>query len=255
MLKPRIRRCHSAGALRFGQRGLSMVELLVGIAVGLLVVAAAAMLAATQLGNNRRMLLEVQVQQDLRAAMDTVSRDVRRSGARLVPSAFVWTPAAAGTLFTPTPPTPLMEVATPSSGTDTQIIYRYQRNDFQLSNSILGFKLDSGRIQFLMMNIGGWQDLTDTKAVSITGFTVAANHEDEPTPAAPSLEQKIPCPSLCQPANDTSCWPVVKVRRFTVTTAGTAVSDPAVKRSLRAVIRPRNDQLVYAVAYPAVCPP
>jgi len=244
MLKPCPLPTRLAGGRTATQRGLSIVELLVGIAVGLLVVAAAAMLAATQLGDNRRLLLETQVQQDLRAAMDTISREVRRSGARRPASDYVWTPTANGTISATG-----VEIATPLSGTDTQLNYKYNRFDF--AGGTPGFRLNGGRVQFRLTNVSTWSDLTDTKAITIAGFTVAAGHQDEPTPAAPDPEQRIPCPNLCQPGSDTSCWPVVKVRRFTVTATGTAVSDPAVTRSLRTVIRPFNDQLVPAAA---ICP-
>ncbi len=62
------------------QRGLSLVELMVGIAVGLFIVAGTVTLATSQLSENRRVLLETQVQQDLRAAADIIARDLRRAG-------------------------------------------------------------------------------------------------------------------------------------------------------------------------------
>jgi type IV pilus assembly protein PilW len=43
--------------MRRGQRGLSIVELMVGVAIGLFVVAGAAMLLSTQLSDNRQLLL------------------------------------------------------------------------------------------------------------------------------------------------------------------------------------------------------
>ena len=61
-------------------RGLSLVELMVGVAVGLFVVAAAALMASGQLSDNRRLLLETQLQQDLRATVDIVTRELRRTG-------------------------------------------------------------------------------------------------------------------------------------------------------------------------------
>ena len=54
--------------------------MMVGIAIGLFIVAGAVALVATQLGENRRMLLETQVQQDLRAAADIITRELRRGG-------------------------------------------------------------------------------------------------------------------------------------------------------------------------------
>ena len=61
-------------------RGMSLVELMVGITVGLLVVAGASLLVSSQLSENRRLLLETQVQQDLRATADIIARQLRRSG-------------------------------------------------------------------------------------------------------------------------------------------------------------------------------
>ena len=77
------------------QRGLSLVELMVGIAIGLLVVAAAATLMSTQLNDNRRLLLETQVNQDLRAAMDIVTRDLRRAGHWSSAELAIWSAASA----------------------------------------------------------------------------------------------------------------------------------------------------------------
>ena len=68
------------GAWQRRQRGLSIVELMVGVAIGLFVVAAASMLVVTQLSDNRRLTLETQVQQDLRATADIITRELRRAG-------------------------------------------------------------------------------------------------------------------------------------------------------------------------------
>jgi prepilin peptidase dependent protein B len=61
------------------QRGLSLVELMVGLSVGLLVLAGAAVLFAQQLHAARRSAVEARLQQDLRAAADLLVRDVRRA--------------------------------------------------------------------------------------------------------------------------------------------------------------------------------
>ena len=59
-------------------RGLSIVELLVGIAVGLFVLAGATLLVSSQLSDNRQLMLETQVQQDLRASADLIARPTPR---------------------------------------------------------------------------------------------------------------------------------------------------------------------------------
>ena len=61
-------------------QGLSIVELMVGITIGLFILAGASMVLTTQLGDNRRLLLEAQVQQDLRVASDLISREIRAAG-------------------------------------------------------------------------------------------------------------------------------------------------------------------------------
>ena len=61
-------------------RGMSLVELMVGIAVGLLIVAAATCVLVSQLHDHRRLMLETQLQQDLRTASDIIVRELRRSG-------------------------------------------------------------------------------------------------------------------------------------------------------------------------------
>lgn len=239
----------SAGSMRM-QRGLSMVELMVGVAVGLLVVAAAAMMAATQLSDNRRMLLEVQVQQDLRAAMDTMSREVRRAGGRAAAFDFVWwAPELKGFMSAGG-----LEHATPVSGTTSQLNYRYERSLFDPGLS--GFKLTGSALQMLAPSVPAWSDLTDSRALTAGPLLVKAEHQGDPVAALPDADQRIPCPNLCPGTNDTSCWPFLRVRRFDIDVDGVATSDAAVKRHMRTVVNPRNNELVISAGLPfqAVCP-
>lgn len=60
--------------------GFTLVELLVGLALGLLVLAAALTLLAQQTHEQRALLVEARLMQDLRSAADLVARDLRRAG-------------------------------------------------------------------------------------------------------------------------------------------------------------------------------
>ena len=73
-------RRHPAVARLVPARGISIVELMVGITISLFILAGASLVLTTQLDSNRRLLLEAQVQQDLRTTADMISRDVRRAG-------------------------------------------------------------------------------------------------------------------------------------------------------------------------------
>lgn len=249
MLNPRLPRSGVTYACRRGPRqqaGLSLVELMVGIAVGMLVVAGAAMLTANQLADNRRMLLEAQVQQDLRASADVITREVRRSGSRQNPELFIWAPTAdgqdAGTMDDATPAT---------GGVADQVMFRYTRTG--VGGGQLGYRLNGTRVQARMTTPNTWVDLTDTKAMTVNSFTVEQRHAEIPTPAAPEPD-RLPCPKLC-PDGTNSCWPLLRVRTFEIAVTATSTSDAAVKRSLRTMSRPRNDQLLPLVAAPNVCPP
>ena len=103
-------------------RGLSLVELMVGITIGLIVVAGATLLTATQLSDNRRLLLETQVQQDLRAAADIIAREVRRGGYNAFAHSLTWDPDQPA----------LQPIANPYRGLALNngpevVTYRYQR--------------------------------------------------------------------------------------------------------------------------------
>ena len=217
------------------QRGLSIVELLVGVAVGLIVVAAATMMVSTQLADNRRLLLETQLQQDLRATADLVSRDLRRAGfwwnaqRRTVAGAA----AAAGPLdnpYTVVLPADKGEVA-------QAVTYQYahpNKIDDNLVNDDerLGYRLRSGVIE-TQLGAGNWQALTDVGALKITQFDITADTQDVP----------LACHLACSPGG-TTCPPVQTVRSYTIDIAGQAVSDAAVKRSVRSHVRLRNDTVV-----------
>ena len=210
------------------QRGLSMVELMVGVAVGLFVVAGATMVVSNQLGDNRRLMLETQIQQDLRAAADVIAKDLRRSGHWDDAKTSVWHAGATTVasnvntgLTHPEPDTAQPLVANvPASG----VQFRYTR-DGAIEQS--GFRLRNGAIQMLVG--GNWQALTDATTLRITKFEVELNSRTIP----------LACFSPCGAA--ASCPPTQTVRDITVVIEGAAVHDAAVRRGAQSNARLRND--------------
>lgn len=208
------------------QRGLSLVELMVGVAVGLFVVAGATMLVANQLGDNRRLLLETQIQQDLRAAADIVARDLRRSGYWGAAQTGVWYAGSPG--VTANPYTNLAPAVSGSAA--SSVAFNYSRG---VENNTIdaaeqsGFQLSNGVIQ---MRVGGnWQPLTDDRTLRITNFqaTMTANPI--------TLSCFLPCGAMA------NCPPTQTVREVEVVIEGRAVADANVRRSVRSNVRLRND--------------
>jgi type IV pilus assembly protein PilW len=209
---------------RIGQRGLSLVEMMVGITVGLFIVAAATMLVTTQLGDNRRLLLETQVQQDLRATADIITRELRRAGYWAGAQQSYWYPASS----TGIPKNPRAGVSL--TGID-EVTYAYDRD---INNSgPYGFKLESGRVKTFLG--GSWQELTDWNVLRVTALTIA--EQDGP----PTL---LPCPRECV-GGGTACWPTLTVREIVVTITGQAANDAAVQRTVSSRVRLRNDLVAF----------
>lgn len=220
---------------RAAQRGLSIVEMLVGVAVGLVVVAAATLMVSGQLADNRRLLLETQIQQDLRTSADLIARDLRRAG--------FWQDATRGTaaggaalgmLGNP------YAVVSPAdhAASASEVTYTYAHPSRPIDDNVVnddevyGFRLRDGVIE-TELGRGNWQALTDAATLRITRFLVTANHQ-----AAP-----LPCFRACSPG-PTPCPPVQTVRAYTIDIAGQAVNDAAVQRSVRSEVRLRNDLVV-----------
>jgi Tfp pilus assembly protein PilW len=236
---------------RRAARGFSLVELMVGIAVGMFVVAAAAIMTSGQLTENRRLLLETQLQQDLRAAADIVTRDLRRAGYWATARNGVPAPVGGGVA-----PSPYGTVTRPSS---TTVLYSYDRGPGAAS---FGFKLDSnGVLQACQADFAagcgtsGWQDLTDVNTVQITDFSITTTRAGARAETDNGNPLTIPCPALC--ADGTAgCWPTVQVRELVVSISGRSRSDTAVTRSLQVSVRLRNDGVQLSAEAPSgdACP-
>ncbi|QZA76444.1 hypothetical protein K4H28_08785 [Deefgea tanakiae] len=62
------------------QTGISLIEILVSTAVGLLLLSAAASVAISSLSSNKNSLINGKAAEDLQTMMNTITRDVRRAG-------------------------------------------------------------------------------------------------------------------------------------------------------------------------------
>ncbi len=62
------------------QRGLTLVELMVALAIGLLLTAVALVAMSQHLRENHRLLMEARLTQEMQAVLDLVSRELRRAG-------------------------------------------------------------------------------------------------------------------------------------------------------------------------------
>ena len=216
-------------AARRTAHGLSMVELLVGVAIGLLVAAGGAGFLAGNLRESRSLLVESRLMQDLRTAADVITRDLRRAGYWSGAEAGVWAPAASAVLANP------YTAIAPVAAASDSVGFRYSRdateNHSVDTNEQFGYRLRNGTLE-MQLGAGNWQALTDSGTVAITAFSV--------TPSTQEISLAAACPNACT-ASSATCPPRARVRSLALSISGRAVGDSRVTRTVRTNVRLRND--------------
>jgi type IV pilus assembly protein PilW len=228
------------------QRGMSVIELLVGVAVGLIVLAGAVKLMSDTLGSNRRLLLETRVNQDLRAAADLIVRDLRRAG--------YWNNAVSGMFSTTgsTAPAPNPHRQIDLASNVIKYSLALDSDDTVGATEWAGYRLNEGVLEFLGSRDDAgdteqWQPLTDPKVVRVTTLTISPLA----TPRVVELYTYCACLTrlTCTAADFQTSGPYestrprMTIRQFDIVVAGEAVHDPAVRREIRQSVRVRNDRL------------
>ena len=220
--------------MRRMEQGFSLVEMMVGMALGLVIVGIATTLLVSRIHEHRAMLLEARLMHDLRTSAELISRDLRRAG--------YW--GAAGESVRRSASTmgnPYAAVAPMTAASDA-IAFRFSRDEKE--NNVVdtkerfGFRLRGGAIQMLIGD-GSWQALTDTGTMTVTQLQF--------TPGVRELPLETECETAC-PAGMASCRAVQQVRSVSMAVTAHAVSDPSVVRTLRSHVRLRNDAIVESCA-------
>lgn len=217
--------------MRQRRRGVTIVELMVGVAVGLLVLAGALSLFVTNTVNSGMLLGKARMAQDLRAAADLVARDLRRAA--------YWGHAIDGTHAvgsgSAAPRNPYADV---SGSTSDGLRYAFTRdaaeNDTLDDAEQFGFRVQQGALQ-MRTSASNWQDVTDRRAVRIAddGLRITAT--------SITLPLGHLCARTCT-AGTPNC-PTTTVRRFDITLTGQSIADASVTRNATASVRVRNDAL------------
>ncbi len=226
------------------QKGMGLVELMVGITVGLIVAAGAAMVATRQINEHRRLMLEVQMQQDLRIAADLIQQDMKRAGFRGLAANGVWEPErdAGATAAKAAVASPFLAASSNQAGNEFYYQYAKANNATNVvaNSERFGIRWDQAE-QKLYIQLGmkangtdpNWQPITDPDVVKIENF------------AANVVTQQISLADLCDPmiaCNAGNC-PTQTVRRVEFTIKAVAKADSNVQRTLVVGEKLRADQI------------
>lgn len=210
--------------MRRHQTGLSLVELMLGLAIGLFIVAAGLALFAEQWREHRHATLAMRLQQDLRSAGELIARDLRRAGHWAAPSASSPNPYAA---------------FTPQAAASDAASYAYSRDAVENhrldSAEQFGLRLRRGVVE-LQLGAGQWQALTDAGTLVVSELVLA------PQERQISLLEHCarPCPV------GASCDAHVTLRRLALRITAHAAEDASLVRHVDALIRLRNDEVTGA---------
>lgn len=213
-------------------RGLSMIELLVGTAVGLIIVAAGTIVVVHNARENRSLVIEARLMQDLRTAADIVSRDLRRAGYWAASASGVRSDDGNAVIANP------YAAVTPDAAASDAVSLSFSRdaseNGVVDSNERFGFRLRTSAIE-LQLGDNNWQALTDPATLAVTTFSV------EPRTEETSLARF--CAEPCA-AGSTSCPPRQQIKSFAIAISGRSTLDASVRRSVQSAVRLRNVSVV-----------
>ncbi|MFC7461180.1 PilW family protein [Hydrogenophaga defluvii] len=204
------------------QTGLTLVELLVGMALGLVVAGGALALFLTELQTSRRLLLEARLGHDLRAAADLLARDLRRAGH--------W--EASTTSDANTNPHGAIELDDAS----LDGLFRRVRYSFDLpgSDPLSAAFAQTDHKLTLALGGSGQQELTDPAVVRITQLAI--------TPTDTHVSLAALCPQACGSPDTPNTCPTLAIRRYDIVLRAQATTDPSLQREVRTTVHVRNDQ-------------
>ncbi|MBI3146786.1 MAG: prepilin-type N-terminal cleavage/methylation domain-containing protein [Pseudogulbenkiania sp.] len=209
---------------RSRQQGVSLIELMVALGISLVLLLGMTRFLSTSLTSNASTMKAARLNQELRAIMLLISRDVRRAG--------YWGNASSGVgVGAASYSNPFGTVNTATAGC---ILYSYDRDGdgSQDSDEQYGVLLSSG---VAMLRSGGtdytctlgannsWEALSDSNVTSITTLTFSLNTSNPPYYVSGSS------------------GPNVVMRTVTITLAGQLKNDSSVKLTLTETVKLEND--------------
>lgn len=211
------------------QRGLSLVELMIGLAIGLFITAAGLSVLLGQWREHLSAIAAMRLMQDLRSASDVITRDLRRAGHWADPTVAIAATAASGAVANP------YAAFAPASAASDAARYSYSRdtteNQLLDSNEQFGLRLRSGVIE-LLLGAGNWQALTDAGTLQVVAFSIQ--------PRTQTMSLLDHCARPC-PAGSTTCDARLELRQLHVSITARATDDASLLRRLDSDVRIRND--------------
>jgi len=264
--------------LRKRQSGVTIVELLIGLAVGILVVGGAITMYVSSLRASNETLRSSKLNQEVAALMSVIVNDVRRAG--------YWESASPGEYnlnpFSQVNATSLAviddmasDIVQGATGQGTCLVYAYDATYLPgntpgtvESADLFGFRLNGTVVQMRQTGVvdgaqcvggtwdscqnGTWQNVTDPNLIEITGLTFdlagsqclnasEPNGEDDDVDGTIDEADEYDCYATVPPNG--SLEATAETRAVLVTITGRLADDTSTQITASQTVRVRNDQI------------
>lgn len=228
------------------QKGVGLIELMVGMTIGLIIVAAAGSIYITALRGGTDATRSAKLNMELRGAMDTMVSEIRRAGYHFA------------TTSTDTTANPFMQATTsltiPSASC---VLFSYDADQSGAANTadFFGFKQDGDAIA---MRSGGtapttsdgcaaandsWEKITDDNNVVVDTLSFTGTFQCWNT--ATNTSETASCATGNPVYNGAATGNrLVEVRDVSITLAGHHKADTLMQISLTQQVRVRNDKIL-----------
>ncbi len=160
-------------------RGFTLIELMVTLVLGLIVVGGVMAVFISTYQSNAQNIKMVRLNEEMRAVMSMMSRDLRRAGARDM----AWQPSLLGSAnpFANNVNWVVTKYGTEASRSCVAFAYDSDGDDTLTDADRFGYRLNAGAIELRQAGAactaGGWQNITDENVLRVLDFTVSTTLE------------------------------------------------------------------------------
>lgn len=257
---------------RKAQLGLNLVELMIGLVVGMIVLAAMTVVYLNASRGSKDTLNANRLNQDIRAVMDIMVADIRRAG--YWATAAIATPNCFTTRTTTATCTKVTDLFINNAG--NCILYSYDATyktgsvagpPAQDGIDFFGFRLNGGAVQAVsdagmsstdantVCSTLTWQSLTDSNVINVSALTFSETGSQcldatDPTKNWTAAGTTVP-PCDSSDANYIAAVPasgdeLAETRQITITITANHVQDNTLSRTLTETVLVRNNRILAA---------
>jgi prepilin peptidase dependent protein B len=228
------------------QHGISLIEIMISLSIGLIIVAAAIAIYITSVKGSADIARSARLNHDMDSALALMVNDIRRAG--------YWggTNVDADSRDNPFTVSGTTDLQIPSASC---ILYTYDKDEGVVgevdADEYYGFRLNDGNIQMRSSNIacdaGGWNSLNiseGSEQVEITNLAFTESFKclrkrlDEA-----DASYDTPCAEAATAGNLATDDRVIETREISITMTGRAKKDTTVTKTLSGRVKIRNDRI------------